>query len=78
MQTVQEPSPHAALRVLILGGGFGGRYAARRLALRLPRSSSITLFDRNAFLLYTPMLTEAAGALCAKNILLPQTGAFAV
>lgn len=50
-----------ATRVVILGGGFGGRYAASRLALRLPAGSSITLADRNPFLLYTPMLTEAAG-----------------
>lgn len=61
MQPLEQPSSSAAPRVLILGGGFGGRYAARRLALRLPQGSSITLVDRNDYLLYTPMLTEAAG-----------------
>ncbi len=50
-----------AVRVVIVGGGFGGRYAAQRLAHRLPAGSSITLIDRNDFMLYTPMLTEAAG-----------------
>ncbi len=61
---MQVNKPHSStvpLRVLILGGGFGGRYAARRLALRLPSGSSITVVDRNPYLLYTPMLTEVAG-----------------
>ncbi len=49
------------VHVVIVGGGFGGRYAAERLALRLPREARITLVDRNDYLLYTPMLTEAAG-----------------
>ena len=57
----QQLSLSRATRVVILGGGFGGRYAAERLALRLPAGSLITLVDRNPFLLYTPMLTEAAG-----------------
>ena len=66
MSASQQPISQQALssgatRVVILGGGFGGRYAAERLALRLPPGSSITLVDRNPFLLYTPMLTEAAG-----------------
>ena len=47
--------------VLILGGGFGGRDAAARLARLLPRTARITLVDRNPYLLYTPMLTEVAG-----------------
>ena len=50
-----------AVRVLIVGGGFGGRYAAARLVHRLPRGSRITLVDRYDYMLYTPMLTEAAG-----------------
>ena len=57
MKSVSAESVH----VVILGGGFGGRYAAQRLAYRLPRGSQITLIDRNDYLLYTPMLTEAAG-----------------
>ncbi len=51
----------AAVRVVIVGGGFGGRYAARRLAYRLPAGSELILVDRNDYMLYTPMLTEAAG-----------------
>ena len=49
------------VHILILGGGFGGRDAAKRLAYRLPAGSEIVLIDRNDYLLYTPMLTEVAG-----------------
>ncbi len=47
--------------IVILGGGFGGRYAAKGLAFRLPRQHRITLIDRVDYMLYTPMLTEVAG-----------------
>lgn len=57
MKTSSTP----AVRVAIVGGGFGGRYAAQRLANRLPKGSRITLVDRNDYMLYTPMLTEVAG-----------------
>ncbi len=72
MSASQQTSSHAGPRVLILGGGFGGCYAARRLALRLPPGSTITLVDRNAYLLYTPMLTEAAaGAVLPRHVTAP-------
>lgn len=67
MQAVQKPTSLKTPRVLILGGGFGGRYAARRLALRLPHGSTVTMVDRNDFMLYTPMLTEAAGGAVRKQ-----------
>ncbi len=51
----------ANTRVIIVGGGFGGRDAAIRLARLLPGSAHIVLIDRNDYLLYTPMLTEVAG-----------------
>ena len=73
MQEKQQISS-SAMRVLILGGGFGGVYAARRLALRLPAGSSITLIDRNAFLLYTPMLTEVAGGAVKPQHIAAPTG----
>ena len=49
------------VNVIIAGGGFGGRYAAKRLAHGLPPGSQVTLIDQNDYMLYTPMLTEAAG-----------------
>ena len=58
--------------VVIVGGGFGGRYAAERLARRAPKGTRITLIDRNDYMLYTPMLTEVAGrSVQAENIKAP-------
>ena len=51
-----------AWNVLILGGGFGGLTAARRLEGKLPRSSAkVTLVNDVNFMLYTPLLPGAAG-----------------
>lgn len=50
-------------RFLILGAGFGGLGVAQELARLLPEGGNgeITLVDADNFLLFTPMLTEAAG-----------------
>ncbi len=50
-------------QIIILGAGFGGRAVASELARLLPAASdiAITLIDEDNFLLFTPMLTEAAG-----------------
>jgi NADH dehydrogenase len=51
-----------AWNVLILGGGFGGLYTARRLERLLPPASSrITMINDVNFMLYTPLLPGAAG-----------------
>lgn len=49
-------------RILILGGGFGGLYAAMHLEKTLARSPNveITLINRDNFFLFTPMLHEIA------------------
>ncbi len=53
-------------RVVIVGGGFGGLYAARALA-RAPVST--TLIDRHNYHLFRPMLYQvAAGLLSADEI----------
>jgi NADH:ubiquinone reductase (H+-translocating) len=51
-------------RILILGGGFGGIYAAIELerALRSRRDISITLVTRDNYFLFTPMLHEVAAS----------------
>ncbi len=54
------PAQSQPEHIVILGGGFGGWYAARALAPRLPRAQ-ITVVDQVDHLLYTPMLTEVAG-----------------
>jgi NADH dehydrogenase len=65
---------NAKTRVLILGGGFGGVYAALELEKRLKgdRSVHVTLVNRENFFLFTPMLHEvAASDLDLTNIVSP-------
>jgi NADH:ubiquinone reductase (H+-translocating) len=53
-----------ATRIVVLGGGFGGVYAARRLERLLARRPDveITLVSRDNFFLFTPMLHEVAAS----------------
>jgi NADH:ubiquinone reductase (H+-translocating) len=51
-----------AWNVLILGGGYGGLYTARKLERKLPaHSANITIVNDVNFMLYTPLLPGAAG-----------------
>jgi NADH dehydrogenase len=61
-------------RVVILGGGFGGLYAARRLqrTLAARKDLEVVLLSRENYLLFTPMLHEvAAGDLDPSDIVQP-------
>jgi len=51
-------------RILILGGGFGGLYAALELEKKLARDPDVevTLVNRENFFLFTPMLHEVAAS----------------
>jgi NADH dehydrogenase len=51
-------------RILILGGGFGGLYAALRLQRKLARRSDVevVLVSRENFFSFTPMLHEVAAS----------------
>jgi NADH dehydrogenase len=56
-------------RVVIVGGGFGGLYTARRLR-RLP--FEVTVLDRRNFHLFQPLLYQVAtGALSPANVAAP-------
>ena len=69
-----RPSSHSSVRILVLGGGFGGVYAALRLQERLGGQSNVrmTLVSRENFFLFTPMLHEiAAGDLDPADIVSP-------
>jgi NADH dehydrogenase len=64
----------AKQRIVILGGGFGGVYAALHLEKLLARSLEveICLVSRDNFFLFTPMLHEiAASDLEITNIVNP-------
>jgi NADH dehydrogenase FAD-containing subunit len=54
----------ARTRIVILGGGFGGIYAALRLEKALARGAAleVTLVNRENFFLFTPMLHEIAAS----------------
>jgi NADH dehydrogenase len=51
-------------RIVILGGGFGGIYAALRLERELARGAplEVTLVNRDNFFLFTPLLHEVAAS----------------
>src|SRR6266496_3651482 len=59
-------------RVLILGGGFGGLYAALEFEKRRDPQFEVTVVNRENFFLFTPMLHEiAASDLDLTNIVNP-------
>ncbi len=59
-------------RVLILGGGFGGLYAALEFERRKDPRFEVTVVNRENFFLFTPMLHEiAASDLDLTNIVNP-------
>ena len=65
---------HDKPRVLILGGGFGGMYAALEFERALARGADVddTLVNHDNFFLFTPMLHEvAASDLDITNIVSP-------
>jgi NADH dehydrogenase len=60
-------------RVVVVGGGFGGMYAARHLERRLPAGTAeIVLVNPENFMLYTPLLPEAAaGVIEPRHVVVP-------
>jgi NADH:ubiquinone reductase (H+-translocating) len=59
----REPLPKSrAKRVLILGGGFGGIYAALEFEKRQDPDFEVTLISQDNFFLFTPMLHEVAAS----------------
>ena len=65
-----EDAHDARHRVVIVGGGFGGLYAARELG-KDPRID-LTLVDRRNFHLFTPLLYQVAtGAVSPGDIAQP-------
>ncbi len=45
--------------MIVLGGGFGGAYAAQELCRLMKRDAEVVLIDRNDYLLFYPLLVEA-------------------
>jgi NADPH-dependent 2,4-dienoyl-CoA reductase/sulfur reductase-like enzyme len=52
------------IQIVIVGGGFGGMYCARRLQRRLRGGDAeVTVVNPENYMLYTPLLPEAASGL---------------
>ncbi|WP_249009972.1 NAD(P)/FAD-dependent oxidoreductase [Conexibacter sp. DBS9H8] len=61
-----------ASKVLILGGGFGGFYTARKLEKHAPADTTITLVNNTNYLTYAPLMPGvAAGTLDPRHIVMP-------
>ena len=76
MAVTASPPPHADRhRVLVVGGGFGGLYAARKLSR--DERVTVTLVDRRNFHLFQPLLYQVAtGALSPGEIAQPLRSIF--
>jgi len=63
----------ARKRVIILGGGFGGAYAAQELSRHFRSEEvEVTVVDRNNYLLFYPLLVEAGvGTLEPRHVVVP-------
>jgi NADH dehydrogenase len=59
--------------VVVVGGGFGGMYTARHLERKLPAGAAeIVLVSPENFMLYTPLLPEAAsGTIEPRHVVVP-------
>jgi len=59
-------------RIGILGGGFAGLYTVFFLRKFFPHDIDVTLFDKNNYFLYTPVLHEmATGTVNARHVVIP-------
>jgi NADH dehydrogenase len=77
MGAPNEPAHTAAAprppRILVVGGGYVGMYAALRLSRRLgPDEARITVVDPHAYMTYQPFLPEAAaGSISPRHVVVP-------
>ena len=59
-------------KILILGGGFGGVYSAKRLQKLKPNSFEIELISNNNYFIFQPLLPEvASGTIPAGDAVTP-------
>jgi NADH dehydrogenase len=60
------------LRIGVVGAGFAGLYTVFFLRKFFPQGIDITLFDKNNYFLYTPVLHEmATGTVDARHVVIP-------
>ena len=68
-----QGKPRKVPRIIVLGGGSVGLYAAHRLRRRLgKREAAIVIVDPRAYMTYAPFLPEAAaGSIDPRNVVAP-------
>jgi NADH:ubiquinone reductase (H+-translocating) len=66
-------APGGRPRIVIVGGGFAGAYAAQALERRLSaRDASVLLLDRNNYFIFYPLLVEAGtGSVHPRDAVVP-------
>ncbi|MFJ6217440.1 NAD(P)/FAD-dependent oxidoreductase [Streptomyces sp. NPDC092296] len=71
--TDRRPEGRPPARILIVGGGYVGMYAALRLQRRLHRGEAeITVVDPQPYMTYQPFLPEAAaGSIDPRHVVVP-------
>lgn len=73
--TVPARPPAGRQRVVIIGGGFAGFHAARRLARHAGDSAEIVLVNPTDYFLYLPLLPEVAGGILdPRRVAVPLAG----
>jgi NADH dehydrogenase len=71
-QTRAAPRSGGLQRILIIGGGFAGATAARRLAGRMPPGTELTLLSEDSYVTFNPMLPEVVGgAVFPEHVVVP-------
>src|SRR5690554_6432709 len=67
------PKPRKVPRIVVLGGGTVGLYAAKRLRKRLgKREAAIVIVDPRPYMTYAPFLPEAAaGSIDGRHVVAP-------
>lgn len=72
MATTRTPASPARQRVLVLGGGYVGLYAALKLRRKARGKVDITVVDRRPYMTYQPFLPEtAAGSIEPRHAVVP-------
>jgi len=75
MHSYQKETALTKPRVVIVGGGFGGLYAARALA---GAPVSVTLIDKRNYRLFRPLLYQVVLAYFRQTKFLVRSGPFSV
>ncbi|MFE1500612.1 FAD/NAD(P)-binding protein, partial [Streptomyces albidoflavus] len=67
MSTTERP------RILVVGGGYVGLYAARRILKKMRYAeATVTVVDPRSYMTYQPFLPEAAaGSISPRHVVVP-------